>query len=427
MSGNLLSLFQSFLKERKQLTVLNGQRSAWGNVLAGVPQGSILGPLLFLIHINDLTAHLECNAKLFADDTSLFTVVQDPNAASEKINRDLALVSQWARDWRMSFKSDPQKQAVELRFSKKRLAVDHPVILFNNLPVKQVDEHKHLGLIFDSKLSFSAHIKSSISKARKGISLLKYLSKCLPKHTLNDLYKLYVRPHLDYGDVLYYIPAKVCNYSQNIILASLMEKIESVQYSAALTTTRAWKGTSREKINGELRWESLSCRRWSRRMTLFNKILNNLTPQYTKDPIPRPHQSKYALRNHDTVGRIGAKTEKFRSSFYPDCISEWNTLDPEIRHAPSVAAFKHKLLLKIRPPVRCIFGIHDPIGLSYLSKIRVGLSKLNLHKFKHNFKDTINPLCPTNDGVEDAEHLFLLFPSLYNYRRDLLARISVAL
>ena len=107
MSGNLLSLFQSFLKDRKQRTVLNGQCFSWGNVLAGVPQGSILGPLLFLIYIIDLTVHLECNAKLFADDTSLFTIVQDPNAASEKINHDLALVGQWAHNWRMSFNPDP--------------------------------------------------------------------------------------------------------------------------------------------------------------------------------------------------------------------------------------------------------------------------------------------------------------------------------
>ena len=77
--------------------------------------------------------------------------------------------------------------------------------------------------------------------------------------------------------------------------------------------------------------------------------------------------------------------------------------------------------------MRSIFGIDDPIGVSYLSQIRVGLSKLNLHKFKHNFKDTTNPLCPTNYGVEDAEHFFLLCLSYYNYRRDLLARISEVL
>ena len=89
----------------------------------------------------------------------------------------------------------------------------------------------------DSKLSFSTHIKSAISKTRKGISLLKYLSKYLPRDTLNEVYKLYVRPHLDYGDVIYHAPAKICDFTQNAILPNLMEKIESVQYSAALAVT----------------------------------------------------------------------------------------------------------------------------------------------------------------------------------------------
>ena len=99
-------------------------------------------------------------------------------------------------------------------------------------------------------------------------------------------------------------------------------------------------------------------------------------------------------------------------------------LDPEIRLAPSVAVFKKKLLSIIRPPARSIFGIHDPIGLSYLTQLRVGLSKLNFHKFKNNFEDTINPMCPTNDGIEDTEHFLLLCPSLAVPRRDLLAGVS---
>ena len=122
----------------------------------------------------------------------------------------------------MSFNPDPQKQAVELIFSRKKSKADHPEILFNNTSVMKVDEHKHLGIILDSNLSFSAHIKSAISKSRKGIGLLKYLSKYLPRHTLNELYKLYVRPHLDYGDVIYHIPAKVCEFSGSVILTSLM-------------------------------------------------------------------------------------------------------------------------------------------------------------------------------------------------------------
>ena len=116
---------------------------------------------------------------------------------------------------------------------------------------------------------------------------------------------------------------------------------------------------------------------WSRRLTLFYKIINNLTPLYTKEPIPPLHQSSYSLCNQDAIGRMKARTEKFQSSFYPNCTSEWNKLDPEIRLAPSLAVFKTRLLSKIRPPAKPVFGIHDPTGLSYLFQIRVGLSRLN--------------------------------------------------
>ena len=81
----------------------------------------------------------------------------------------------------MSFDPDPQKQVVELLFSRERNEKDHPVILFNKM-----NEHKHLGIILKSELSFSAHIKAVISKTKKGIGLLKYRSKCLPSHTLNE-------------------------------------------------------------------------------------------------------------------------------------------------------------------------------------------------------------------------------------------------
>ena len=126
-----------------------------------------------------------------------------------------------------------------------------------------------------------------------------------------------MRPYLDYGDVIYHIPAKVCEFSNNIILPNLMEKNESVQYSAALAVTGAWRGTSREKIYAELGWELLSSRRWSRRMTLFYKIMNNLTPLYTKEPIPPLHQLPYSLRSQDVTGRLVARTEKFNLAFIP--------------------------------------------------------------------------------------------------------------
>ena len=217
--------------------------------------------MLFLVYINDLAADVECNIKLFADDTSLFTVVEDSNTAASDINHDLELIRQWAYDWRMTFNPDPQKQAVELIFPTKIIEINHPEIRFNSIPVMKVDKHKHLGIILDSKLSFSVHIKAAISKEGKGVGLLKYLSKYLPRHTLSELFKLYVQPHLEYRDVIFHTPAKVCEFSGNTILPSLMEKLESVQYSAALAVMGTWRGTSQESLYVELGWESLSSER----------------------------------------------------------------------------------------------------------------------------------------------------------------------
>ena len=166
VSGNLLLLIKSFLSSRKQRTVLNCQAFTWGNVSVGVSQGSVLGPLFFLLYINDLTNNLKCSVKLFTDDTSLFTVKPDPNLAASDMNHDLDQIALWAHDWRMSFNPDPRKQAVELVFSKKKVKTNHPVILFNASLVLTVYQHKYLGIILDSKLSFSAHIQAAINKSR---------------------------------------------------------------------------------------------------------------------------------------------------------------------------------------------------------------------------------------------------------------------
>ena len=102
-----------------QRVVLNGQVSKWAAVNAGVPQGSILGPLLFLIYINDLLTGLSSNSRLFADDTSLFSVVRDMTSSANILNNDLSKINNWAYQWKISFNPDPSKQAQEVIFSRK--------------------------------------------------------------------------------------------------------------------------------------------------------------------------------------------------------------------------------------------------------------------------------------------------------------------
>ena len=126
ISGKLLSVLSDFLKDRKQRVILNGQVSSWTGVTAGVPQGSILGPILFLVYINDLADGLSSNAKLFADDTSLFSVIQDVGTSANELNNDLYQINKWAFQWKMSFKTDPSKQAQEIIFSRKTKKISHP-------------------------------------------------------------------------------------------------------------------------------------------------------------------------------------------------------------------------------------------------------------------------------------------------------------
>ena len=171
ISDSLLRLFNSFLSERFQRVVLNGQASEWRKMLAGVPQGSILGPLLFLIFINDIPANLECNVEIFVDDTSLFSLVRDPNESSAKLGRDLGRVARWAHQWKMSFNPDPSKQAVEVHFSRKINRVDTPPVYFNNLAVDSCETHKNLGLLLDKRLAFDRHVEEVILRANKGIGI----------------------------------------------------------------------------------------------------------------------------------------------------------------------------------------------------------------------------------------------------------------
>ena len=278
ISGRLLQLFDNYLLNRKQRVVLNGSHSEYSVIESGVLQGSVLGPLLFLIYINDLERNIKSNINFFADDTSLFSTVKSPVISAEDSNHDLAIIHQWAHQWKMEFNPDPTKQATEVLFSCKKVSPNHPQLVFNGSVVEKVNEQKHLGLILDSSLPFKKHLNEKMIKAKKSIGIIKQLSKYLPVKTLNQMYKALVRPHLDYCDIIYHIPPKINPPPQLSTFDSLMEKLERVQYQAALVVTGAWHGSNCAKLNEELGWETLSDRRLCRRVLQIHKIMNNTTP-----------------------------------------------------------------------------------------------------------------------------------------------------
>ena len=315
ISGSVLKLLSSYLNERKQRVLLNGHESDWGIVESGVPQGSVLGPLFFLIYINDLEKGIKSKINCFADDTSIFSIVTDPTLSAVKLNHDLNLIGQWAHQWKMSFNPDPNKQAIELLFSRKINSPNHPSLYFNNQEVCRATDHKHLGLILETKLTFTKHITQNISIARKGIGIIKYMSSYAPKRTLHQIDKIFVRPHLDYCDIIYHSPSLTNPSDSSINLNFMMQSLESTQYQAALAVL--WKGSSKISMYEELGWESLSDRRWFKRLCQFYKIQNDLTPLYLKEAIPQPRTFLYGQRRENLLHEIPCRTTRFLTASIP--------------------------------------------------------------------------------------------------------------
>ena len=202
----------------------------------------------------------------------------------------------------MKFNPDITKQAIEVIFSSVYNKGNHPPLEFNGIPVARHSETKHIGVIMDERLTFRKHINEQIEKAKKGISLMKYLSKWVTSKILDLTYKMYVRPHLEYGDIIFHDQ-----------LSNMMEALERIQYQAGLIVSKCWKGTNREKLYAQLGWESLSNRRIFRRFCLYYKIKNGLSPNYLIDH----------LNSVPSEGR----SSRFNKSFLPFCASNWDSLD----------------------------------------------------------------------------------------------------
>ena len=136
---------------------------------------------IFLVYINDICSNLSTNVKLFADDTSLFSIVNDANKSFENLSNDLCIISNWAYQWKISFNPHRSKQAQDVIFSRKTSIQSHPALIFYNSPVITTTHHKHLGLILDEKLDFKEHLKKKISKTYKGIAVLRKLQNIISK------------------------------------------------------------------------------------------------------------------------------------------------------------------------------------------------------------------------------------------------------
>ena len=200
ISGQILKWFVSYLENRKQRVVLPGAESGWNYIHAGVPQGSILGPLLFLLYINDIVNEIGSNIRLYADDTSLFIIVENPNQAAEILNSDLLKISRWANLWLVKF--NPNKNEVML-ISRKTNTLAHPPIIMMNQQIQDVQFHKHLGVYFSADCSWHQHIDYIKQKAWTRLNIMRKLKFDLDRKSLETIYISFIRPILEYADIIW--------------------------------------------------------------------------------------------------------------------------------------------------------------------------------------------------------------------------------
>ena len=228
----------------------------------------------------------------------------------------------------------------------------------------------------------------------KGIGLLRKLQSILPRTSLLTIYKSFIRPHLDYGDVVYDQPSN----------DAFSNKLETVQYSAALAITGAIKGTCRARLYQELGLEYLQQRRWMSRLRLFYKVVSTKLPAYIYDTIPPVSQSQ---RHPNTFNSISCRTNCFKNSFFPCVIGEWFKQNAKIRKSGGYNIFRKSILNFIRASSSKIYNINDAISFKLITTLGLGFSQLGEHKFKHNLRGTLNPLCSCSTEVESTSHYFL--------------------
>ena len=197
VNESLINLFSSYLKNRSQIVRVNGVNSDVGYTNCGVPQGSVLGPLLFLVYIFDISDNICSNISLFADDTILFDSCKCPTLLHTTISKDLVKLEHWAKLWFINF--NPDKSKVMTISSKPS---SHPPFRFVNAFLTEVESHKHLGLFFHRSLSWHCHISYLHNKVSSRINALRKLVNSVPRYILYTLYRTCKLPLLDYGDII---------------------------------------------------------------------------------------------------------------------------------------------------------------------------------------------------------------------------------
>ena len=398
--GPLLRWFEDYLNDREQAVVIKGKMSSYKAVQSGVPQGSVLGPLLFLVYINDIVKDIESLVKLFADDTSMYLRLNDGVTRTYILNSDITKILDWSRRWKVDF--NPSKTEL-LTIANIRDYYTYPLV-FDNSILLETNAHKHLGVILQNDCKWNSHIESIVAKTRPLIACFRSFKYKFNRKTLEILYKSYILPHFDYADVVW----DNCS-------AVLSNELENIHLDALRTIIGAVKGTSHEKLYLESGFTSLQERRKRHKLILFFKLVNGILPVYLNayipplvsdiNPFPRRRPSERQVPEF--------RLETYHDTYFPSTTELWNDLPDTIKEQTSISNFKRKLCADdpLVPPYYYI-GSRKPQTIH--CKLRICMSDLNNDLFLRHISD--NKECECGHRKEDASHYLLKCTNFVNAR-----------
>ena len=327
LNPEVLNWIKSFLMNRSQQVVLENTKSNSIPVSSGVPQGSVLGPCLFLFFINDLPDCVSSKVRLFADDTILYRKIGCEND-SKSLQSDLNKLELWEKDWQMDFNLS---KCQSLTISRKNTEIKN-IYFLHEKQLEQVSEVKYLGITISHDLKWNAHIDAVCSRAKGVLGFLGRNLKIASNKTKKLAYFSLVRPHVEY-----------CASVWDPYSKKLINKTEMVQRRSARFVLNRWgyKDSVTDMLN-ILKWPTLAERRKQHRLSMFYKIHHNLVPinfdnLQLETPIGSQSNSiKYKISP--------SNTNAHRFSFLPKTILDWNSLPYDVVQMSSVSSFKSALL-----------------------------------------------------------------------------------
>ena len=320
--GSVNRWIEGFLSGRRQAVVVDGEASELADVRSGVPQGSVLGPCLFLAYINDLPDQLTSLTRLFADDTAVYRLVTSSQDQSQ-LQQDLQTLQQWEKSWDMEF--HPGKCTTLPVTRKKRPLSSEYHLHGHTLDV--VTSAKYLGVTITNDLSWDKHIHSICAKANKTLGFLRRNLKISATQLKVSAYKAMVRPTLEYACTVWDPYTKINE-----------DRLESVQRRAArFVTGRYHNSSSVSSLINKLDWHPLKHRRKIARLAMVYKIVHGLVCMDASQLIPAPTRQRRG--HHLQFQQPQCRTQYRQGSFYPRSIKDWNALPDTVVEAKTLDTF----------------------------------------------------------------------------------------